>query len=83
MFFENLAPPLHFLEALAGCDYAAIVSSKIDKRLFALKYGRRSESGRPWPISSEIGAVAASRQCDFESARGIIVGLRPKKCEAF
>ncbi len=61
MFFENLPAPLHFLEALAGCGCAAIVSPKIDKRLFALKYGRRSESCRPGPISSEIGAVAASR----------------------
>jgi hypothetical protein len=81
--FENLPAPLHFLEAPAGCDGAAIVSPKIDKRLFALKYGRRSEFSRPGPISSQIGAVAASRQSDFESARGIIVCLCPKKCETF
>ena len=83
MFFENLPAPLHVLKALACYGCAAIVSSKIDQRLFALKYCCRSESVRTGPISRYIGPIAALRQTDFESARGIIVCLCPKKCETF
>src|ERR1041385_1364709 len=83
MSFENLPASLHFLETLAGRGCAAIVSPKIDKCLFALKYCRRPESVRSGPISCEIGAITASRQRDFECARRIVVCLRPKKREPF
>src|ERR1051325_4839026 len=81
--FQQLLARIKFFQSLANHFARAVVTAKIDKRLFAFEHG--SASGAVWlrSVGRDIDAIAAARQAHLECASGVALRLRPNQRETF
>src|SRR5207244_12449844 len=79
--FEQLPPRIELLQSLANDFACAVVTTKIDKSLFALESGGASGAVSVWSVGRQIDAVVAAGQTYFERAGGVALRSCPNESQ--